>query len=82
MERSVLTAKRGWAAIGLFVCAYEIACPPNELLSEGVDKALERHKILTTLAIGVTALHLANGFDAVHLEKYDPFSRVINTIKQ
>lgn len=55
-----LTAKRGWIAMGLGILAYELACPQGELLSEGADKALETHPILTRAAIGMTALHLMN----------------------
>jgi hypothetical protein len=67
--RPEITAKRGWMAIGALVLAYEMAAPPGELLSEGVDAALETHPYLTTLAIGAVALHLAN----VLPEKIDPF---------
>lgn len=65
-----LTAGRAWAGIAVGVLAYELACPDGELLSEGVDRALERHRIATTMAIGVTALHLLNMLP----ERIDPFS--------
>lgn len=60
-----------WAAIGVGVVTYDILCPPGHTLSEGVDRALERNKILTTVAVGTTALHLLN----VLPPKYDPFTR-------
>lgn len=58
--RPELTAQRAWTALGLGVLAYELACPSGELLSEGVDRALNSHPALTRAAIGYTALHLMN----------------------
>jgi hypothetical protein len=57
--RPELTAKRAWIGIGLGVLAYEVAAPEGELLSEGVDRALERSK-LWALPVGYVALHLIN----------------------
>ena len=66
-----LTAKRGWAAIGLGVLAYELACAEGQLLSEGADRAIEKHPVLTRAAIGITALHLSNAIpdylDPIHM---------------
>lgn len=67
-----LTARNAWCAIGAFVLAYEIVCPDNELLSQGVDRALERHKYLTLGAIALTAGHLANVLPV----RYDPFNYI------
>lgn len=69
--REKLTAKRGWAALAAGVLAYEVAAPQGELLSEGVDKALEhdRYRYLALGAIGITAAHLANMIP----ERIDPF---------
>lgn len=55
-----LTAKRAWAAIAIGVTAYELACKDGELLSEGVDKAIQKHPVAVPMAIGYTALHLMN----------------------
>lgn len=55
-----LTSKRAWQAMALGILLYEFTCPEGELLSEGVDKALDAHPVLTRLAIGMTALHLVN----------------------
>lgn len=73
-----ITAKRTWALIGAVVLAHEIISPPGELLSEGADRALSRHPILTRAAIGLTALHLAN----VLPEPIDPFSRLTKFLKR
>lgn len=75
-RRDHLSAKNGWLALGAGVLAYEILCPEGELLSEGVDRALERHPTLTRLAIGATALHLLNMLP----EQYDPFHRLSHII--
>lgn len=75
--RPELTAKRAWAIIGLGVLAYEMAAPPGELLSEGVDTKLSQHPILTRAAIGVTALHLMNLLP----EKIDPFHQFNEAVR-
>lgn len=76
--RPELSATRAWALIGVGVLAYEIACPEGELLSEGVDRALERHPKATVAAIGITALHLANLIP----ERLDPFSIGVKAIRR
>lgn len=76
--RPELTARRAWAAVGLGVIAYDLACPQGEQLSEGVDRALDTHRLVTLGAIGVTAAHLAN----VIPPRFDPFKRTIDFIKK
>ena len=71
-------ATYAWAAIGAGVLAYEMVCPEGETLSEGVDRALSKHKLITTLAVGATALHLLNKLP----EKLDPFVISNNRIKR
>lgn len=73
--REHLTAKRAWATLAVGVAAYELYCKDNELLSEGVDRALEHSplsRIATLTAIGVTALHLANMLP----EEIDPYHQL------
>lgn len=77
MERNPLTARRAWLGIAAGVLAYEVVCPEGELLSEGVDRALEKHRLATLMAIGVTALHLANLLP----EQIDPFHRGLQVLK-
>ena len=55
-----LTAKRAWGAILGSVAVYEAVCKDGELLSEGVDRAIEKHPVAVPLAIGYTAAHLCN----------------------
>lgn len=67
-----LTARRGWIAIAVGVTAYELACPKNELLSEGVDRAIDKHPVAIPLAIGYVAAHLCNLLP----EKLDLFTQI------
>lgn len=55
-----LSARYGWAAIIAFVFYHDFCCAEGELLSQGVDRGLEKHPILVTAAVGVTAAHLLN----------------------
>ena len=58
--RKKLTAERAikWGAAA--IAAYEIICPDTHTISEGVDRLIEKHPILTRAVIGYTALHLCN----------------------
>lgn len=53
--------------------AYDLACKPGGTISEAVDGIIEKHPLTTRLAIGATALHLANlipkpdTFDPIHI---------------
>ena len=62
------SANYGWAAIGTGVLAWDVLAP--ETLSEGVDRALEKRRFLTSAAIGITAAHLLNllpeSIDPIH----------------
>ncbi|WNM68977.1 hypothetical protein SEA_TRIBLETROUBLE_36 [Mycobacterium Phage TribleTrouble] len=51
---------KAWLALGAGVVAYEITCPPGELLSEGVDRYLTRRKWTTHAVVVGLALHLLN----------------------
>lgn len=55
-----LKASRGWAGLTGLILAYECLAPRGELLSEGVDRALEKHPIATTVGVGYIACHLLN----------------------
>ena len=74
---SELTAGKAWAGLAVGVLAYEVLAPDGELMSEGVDRALERHPLITTLAIGATALHLLN----ILPERIDPFHQALKLMK-
>lgn len=72
------TAGKAWAWIGALVTAYELSCPDGELLSEGVDRAIEKHPLAVPLAIGYTAAHLCNLLP----EKIDLFHQGAEVIKR
>jgi hypothetical protein len=79
MER--LKATDAWKVLGLGVLAYELLCPEGELLSEGVDRALEHSKVAryaTLGAIAVTATHLANLLP----NQIDPFHHAHKLVKR
>lgn len=67
-----------WGAIIAGVSVYEYFAPEGQLLSERVDRAIENHPIAVPLAIGITALHLANKLP----ERVDPFSRLLALTKR
>lgn len=75
--RPELTAPRAWSAIATAILAYELSAPEGQLMSEGVDRALEKHKTLTTLAVGTVALHLLNVLPA----KADPLHHGLKFLK-
>lgn len=68
MKRS--TGEKAWAALGLVIVVYEIVAPPNELLSEVVDRFLIKHPVVTRIVVAGIALHLLNmipdRFDPLH----------------
>lgn len=70
------SAAWGWILIGGVVVWWELTCDPGNLLSEGVDRALESHPVATRAAIVVTAAHLANCMDGPVLRFVDPFKWV------
>lgn len=67
--RDRLKARDAWIFLGSMILAYETFCPPGELLSEGVDRALLRSPRATRLAVTITALHLLNLIP----ERVDPY---------
>jgi hypothetical protein len=68
--RSRINAWHLWLALVAFVTGLEVLAPPNQLLSEGVDRALVRRPILVRLAVVVTAGHLLNWWHPA----VDPFT--------
>lgn len=65
-----VTAERAWLGILGGVAIYEAIAPKNHLLSEGVDRMIEKHPVATRLAIGYVSAHLINvlpeKFDLIH----------------
>lgn len=73
-----ITAGKAWAGLAAGVVAYDLLCPEGQMLSEGVDRGLEQHRLATGLAVGVTALHLLNVFP----QNLDPFSLGLSGLKK
>ena len=57
-----------WSALGALIMLYELVAPPDQLLSEAVDRALLTHPLITRLGIAIVALHLVNAIP----ERLDP----------
>lgn len=71
-------ADRGWLAIAALVVGHNVlaAGRGDELLSQGVDRYLLRHPILTHAVVGLVALHLLNRLPPV----VDPLAAVMDTL--
>lgn len=70
--RARIKAWHLWLVVACVVVIVEALAPEGELLSEGVDRALERHPILTRLAVELVARHLTNDIPP----NLDPLSRL------
>jgi hypothetical protein len=71
------TAETAWIVLLAGVTAWELLAPTGHLLSEGVDRAIERHPVITRAAIAVTALHLMNLLPS----QVDPFHHLPRVLK-
>ena len=63
--------EQAWFALAVLVVGYELLAAPGELLSEAVDRFIERHPVLARTAILLVAAHLCNALpdrvDPIHL---------------
>jgi hypothetical protein len=78
-ERAAAVA---WGCLIAGVAAYDYLAPEGGTLSEGVDIALEKHPIVTAAAIGMTAMHLMNIYEHLHIEHLDPIHQVANLARR
>jgi hypothetical protein len=67
-----ITGERAWLILGVAIFVYEVAAPPDQLLSEAVDRWLDRHPWPTRLVVIATAAHLLNLLPT----RVDPFYHV------
>ena len=67
-----------WVGLIVSVAAYDYYAPDGQTLSEGVDRALQKHPLATTAAIGMTAMHLMNIFEHLNIEHLDPIHQLAN----
>jgi hypothetical protein len=70
---------KAWLGLGAYVVAIEVCAPEGELLSQAVDRWLEKHPARTVSALTITgiALHLLNLFP----EKCDPLALTLKTVR-
>lgn len=70
---------KAWLGLGAYVVATEVCAPEDELLSQAVDRWLEKPpgRTASALTIVATALHLLNLLP----ERYDPFAITIKTVR-
>ena len=63
-----------WGVLASAISLYEATCPDGQLLSESVDRALERPvgRYLAIGAVAVTGAHLLNIFEHFGMEHLDP----------
>ena len=67
-----LKAEHGWLILGCYILLWEISCQQEHLLSEGADRSIASHPVLTRIGIFTIAAHLAN----ILPDKYDPIHRL------
>jgi len=71
-------ADRGWVVLGVYVVGHNFlaAGRGDEMLSQAVDRYLERRPALTYVVVGAVALHLLNRLPPV----IDPLGAVMGAI--
>lgn len=60
---SLRPSDKAWIALFAGVLAWDLLAPPDEMLSEAVDRYMVDHPIIVTTAVGITAAHLLNLLD-------------------
>lgn len=68
-----MKALHAWTLIATIVTIHEITCPEGQLLSNGIDRAIDRYPAATTTAVLITAGHLLNLMDGPVLKWVDPY---------
>jgi hypothetical protein len=70
---------KAWLGLGAYVVTTEVCAPDGELLSQAVDRWLEKRpgRTVSVLTIVATALHLLNLLP----ERYDPFAITFKTVR-
>lgn len=61
-------ADKAWLGITAGVSVYELFCKREELLSEGYDRYIDKHPVITRVGTLAVAAHLCNLIP----NKYDP----------
>lgn len=68
-----------WAWIAIL--GYELFCPPGEMLSESLDRKLDKVPRLTEALIVYTALHCANRLPA-RIDLFHQIARLLGRIER
>lgn len=63
---------RAWIVLAASIVTYEFVAQPDELLSEAVDRYLEKHPWLTRMIVAVVSAHLLNFIPP----RVDPLHRI------
>ncbi|ANA86467.1 hypothetical protein BH762_gp051 [Gordonia phage OneUp] len=80
-RRLVMRGAQAWFVIGGFTAYHELTCTPGELMSEAIDRAIEKHPILTRLVFVIIMLHL-NNWIPKRLMWLDPFHQLAVVTKK
>lgn len=75
--RGLRPGDRAWIVLGVGVAAWELLCPPDELLSEAADRYMLSHPWLTRAVAFTLAAHCCN----VMPDRFDPIHQLF-LIKQ
>lgn len=70
-------SNKAWGVLAVGVLIYDWLAPTGETMSEAVDRAIERHPIITIGAIGAVALHLINALP----ERVDPLHKLAEVFR-
>jgi hypothetical protein len=74
--------KPGWGDWAwMAILAYELFCPPGEMLSESLDRKLDRLPRLTEALIVYCALHCANRLPS-RLDMFHQTARVLGRVER
>lgn len=78
---SLTYATKGWISLGVHILAIELAAPDGQLLSEGVDRALEKplSRAIAYAVIVSTAAHLLN---LIRPNTYDPYHQLFEITRK
>lgn len=74
----LIRGEHAWVALALLVLGYEVCARDGELMSEAVDRFIEKRPGLTRLVVVVVAAHLLNLIP----ERFDPLHRTAQVTRR
>lgn len=75
---SKVRGEHAWIALALFVIGYDAVATDGELLSEAVDRFIEKRPGITRLIVAIVAAHLLNLIP----DRFDPMHRAAQTTRR